>query len=188
MSFLKLLVAGGLVAPALARSKPDTCCTAAADGVETIPLEVVPASYDLPHPGGLGKCQGSCTTNEHCEGNLACFSPSFFPVPGCTFAKGWERPDNVGYCYNPDDTPERVNRASCEGLLGRCEGDCDSDNDCLGPLVCESNGKQWWDPPPKGAGDTQGPCRCAPFCPARARLAWGVLIMFGGGSFCSTLG
>ena len=60
------------------------------------------------------------------------------PVPGCN-GKGQS---GIDYCYDAGATTTTLRVVGNNGSpasrfpMGACQGDCDSDNDCLGRLVC----------------------------------------------------
>ena len=80
--------------------------------------------------------------NVYSEGDLVCFQrDSYTDVPGCT--GGRVDSSNTDFCVKPSDLdslgppPEiKFLAADPTELLGRCEGDCDTDEDCEGDLVC----------------------------------------------------
>ena len=85
--------------------------------------------------------QGDCDSDTDCTTGLTCYQRSGSdPVPGCS---GSPRSD-VDYCV-PDgsqsDAKQEINDVGGDldddnDLLGRCEGDCDSDDECDSGLVC----------------------------------------------------
>jgi len=85
----------------------------------------------------LQKCQGDCHHDEDCAGNLKCFLREGSElVPGRDSANagvGWFDHD---YCYDATGFLHFVHDGLPEGSYGLCEGDCDSDVDCIGDLVC----------------------------------------------------
>jgi hypothetical protein len=99
----------------------------------------------------LGRCQGDCDKDIDCQGNLICFQRNEHDtVPHC-LGNDWSRTD---YCIPPLDpvttpqpspppTPSPADNTRNTNLrfgttfpLGRCEGDCDSNNHCQDGLVC----------------------------------------------------
>lgn len=83
--------------------------------------------------GLCGEC-AACSTDDDCIGAFVCFqSEGIFPVPGCS---GWEYNDPAfsgGHCVHPK---YEVNSDISPFPLNECAGDCDSDNDCFGDLIC----------------------------------------------------
>lgn len=84
----------------------------------------------------LGECQGDCDSDRDCRGNLVCFKRSNYEsVPGCS-GRGSSGAD---YCVRSTtggggNHLEYIARDAED--LGECQGDCDSDSDCRGSLVC----------------------------------------------------
>mmetsp|Transcript_24032 Transcript_24032/g.41177 ORF Transcript_24032/g.41177 Transcript_24032/m.41177 type:complete len:507 (+) Transcript_24032:325-1845(+) len=92
-------------------------------------------------PSGLGPCEGDCDTDDECADDLVCGErDGYNKVPGCD---GMGR-KNSEYCHYPTDrAPELetvVDQPSEGALLGKCEGDCNHDDDCEGSLVCYHRG------------------------------------------------
>jgi hypothetical protein len=92
------------------------------------------------------QCQGDCDDDSDCDGWLECFQREapVMAVPGCAGVSGDSSTD---YCIDPNDVlvNERGKFLVDKGSdwvpakaypLGVCEGDCDSDHDCAGDLVC----------------------------------------------------
>jgi len=80
----------------------------------------------------LGLCEGDCDSDNECEGSLLCFQrANDESVPGCPGEGSigtdycFDRP--INYLYSP------LNKSP----LGLCEGDCDTDDECEGDLICE---------------------------------------------------
>lgn len=90
-------------------------------------------------PGsGLQECEGDCDNNDDCSGDLQCFHDGI--PPGC---EGAAENSAADYCYDPDEN--NLDQVSWLGWspasgLQKCEGDCDSDNDCSDGLQCFHNG------------------------------------------------
>ena len=104
----------------------------------------------------LGRCEGDCDNDTHCKGSLVCYfrvEGSNAPVPGCY--GGEQDGSRTDYCVDPNDlgggqkTPTYTSGGNLLVLrsygsspppsykpLGECEGDCDSDRDCLAGLMC----------------------------------------------------
>jgi len=89
---------------------------------------------ELP-PGSYGMCQGDCDTDADCaNSNLICYQRNgFAPVPGCA----GDGDEDTDYCTTrPNNYLYEIGDNLSEGSYGLCEGDCDSDEDCSGDLVC----------------------------------------------------
>ena len=77
----------------------------------------------------------------HSEGDLVCFQrDAYTDVPGCT--GGRVDASGTDFCVKQSDL-EGSSRTEIKFVgsdptqtLGRCEGDCDTDEDCEGDLVC----------------------------------------------------
>jgi hypothetical protein len=110
---------------------------------DLIPLTIVGAEGTLNEADfPLSKCQGDCNRNADCDGFLLCFSRGgATTIPGCS---GRAALDGTDYCWDPTDKPiEGViahvgNNGNPSVLypLGRCHGQCSSDDDCATGLVC----------------------------------------------------
>eukprot|EP01083_Nonionella_stella_P277103 942077_1 len=98
-------------------------------------------------PGcGLGPCEGDCDNDADCQPHLRCFKrePNTVDVvPGC-YGNEYEDPGK-DYCTVRDLWLLKVGDKGIRednGLemsvdpLGLCEGDCNSNSDCKGYLVC----------------------------------------------------
>ena len=86
----------------------------------------------------MGNCEGDCDSDDDCAGNLICFERGKDTmkrglVPGCP-DKELSKTD---FCVKPEVALPMID----DTLLGHCEGDCDSDDDCAGSLVCFERGK-----------------------------------------------
>ncbi|CAB9510452.1 expressed unknown protein [Seminavis robusta] len=112
----------------------------------------------LPSSGlSLGLCQGDCDVDEDCLDELVCYQRRFDePIPWC---RG-NALNSVDYCVKPPPTVEEVPPATMspttmataaptdmvvalqtvgdepEMPLGICQGDCDTNDDCLDDLIC----------------------------------------------------
>ena len=82
-----------------------------------------------------------------CAGDLRCVKRSRHDgtenVPGCSWGLNYNtfRQENDDYCFMPIKRLGQINYvgecSSSNGYLcGECEGDCDSDADCEGNLIC----------------------------------------------------
>jgi len=99
----------------------------------------------------LGECMGHCVNDTSCRGSFSCFQNTNDAVPpGChgTVTSG------MNYCYDasnswPTPSPAWTTAAPEPALedlgwyisandlpLDECQGDCDSDDECDGDLVC----------------------------------------------------
>jgi hypothetical protein len=94
-------------------------------------------------------CEGDCDSDKQCKGNLKCFQRNNDrEVPGCNGA-GISGRD---YCYEGTTTSSKTQTSSTvmTNIFGRlsgpgcsksrpcgvCEGDCDSNDECAGNLIC----------------------------------------------------
>lgn len=99
-----------------------------------------------------GQCEGDCDSDNDCKGSMKCFMRSKDNadegVPNC------EGEDEVAvemdFCYEPDQDESlrapvflQLRPLDC-GRNGKpclqCQGDCDKDEDCFGPLKCFQRG------------------------------------------------
>eukprot|EP00542_Grammatophora_oceanica_P009589 CAMPEP_0194032074 /NCGR_PEP_ID=MMETSP0009_2-20130614/5103_1 /TAXON_ID=210454 /ORGANISM="Grammatophora oceanica, Strain CCMP 410" /LENGTH=578 /DNA_ID=CAMNT_0038672413 /DNA_START=262 /DNA_END=1998 /DNA_ORIENTATION=+ len=119
---------------------------------DVIPLirEVRDCSPDEP----CGRCEGDCDRDDQCQGTLVCFQKG----------KGSRGEDSVGGCLGHDlsrtdwctlaeligrsDAPDNeiplvkpVRNCTEANPCKRCEGDCDSDEQCEGSLICHQKGR-----------------------------------------------
>ena len=87
---------------------------------------------------GLKRCQGACTTDSDCEGELKCWQrDGGEAIPGCSGA-GVE---DTNYCYDPEDElPELVyfgdDVPRNSSILLPCQGPCVTDWDCAWGANC----------------------------------------------------
>ncbi|CAJ1954158.1 unnamed protein product [Cylindrotheca closterium] len=98
-------------------------------------LEDLTLKYTTEFP--LSRCEGDCDTNDDCIGDLICFQRNEHEaVPGCI--GGENDGSRTDYCIPPSSLPpaELAIQWSTIFPLARCQGDCDSDFDCQGNLVC----------------------------------------------------
>ena len=114
-----------------------------ATDMSTLKLRIPESSTSRP----CTMCQGACKSDNQCQGNLKCVKHhGNKTVPGC-FGPGLNGTD---YCYNISSKSNNTSAGSGEGgktlkivgcstaaPCGLCEGDCDSDDDCAGSLICE---------------------------------------------------
>jgi hypothetical protein len=87
----------------------------------------------------LERCQGDCDADSDCNSSdLVCFgrTEAFVDVPGCS--GGLDDASLFDYCVRKSDLKPPVVQVGLDPKnLGRCEGDCDADSDCIGSdLVC----------------------------------------------------
>jgi hypothetical protein len=92
-------------------------------------------------------CVGDCDSHEDCLGDLVCLQrdshTTAYPVFGCS---GTPHSPDTDYCINPrdipDDNPYLIYWESDGSWpmsvypFGRCQGDCDSDDDCKAGYKC----------------------------------------------------
>jgi len=86
--------------------------------------------------GKYGNCEGDCTRDGKCEGDLVCYKRlAFESVPGCSGAGD----EGVNYCCDrPPNYLFYVGREPGANVtLGACEADCDNDSECDVGLMCQ---------------------------------------------------
>lgn len=101
-------------------------------------------------------CEGDCDSDDQCKGPYKCLrrNPGQ-SVPGCS--GGNNDDSDSGYCYDPDYREKIVapppddsiyptldfkgGKYCNEHICDLCQGDCDSDEDCRGHLVCHKRGE-----------------------------------------------
>lgn len=97
-------------------------------------------------PIKIAQCFGDCDSSDHCEEGLVCYhrdlddADDSVPVPGCSESDNADIHTTNSVCVTPDNLPRHaVSRTAPvrRNLLGLCRGDCDSDSDCNGNLVCQ---------------------------------------------------
>ena len=95
----------------------------------------------------LSLCRGDCDSDSDCNGNLVCQQRDRGQsVQGCS---GKDLSTSRDYCVLPSSSSNSLNVInSGGGGMGQCQGDCDSDNDCAGSLVCKQ--RNAYDPIPSG--------------------------------------
>eukprot|EP00980_Cylindrotheca_fusiformis_P011317 scaffold2611_cov70-Cylindrotheca_fusiformis.AAC.2 len=87
----------------------------------------------------LGRCAGDCDSDDDCEGDLVCFQRDHYEsVPGCS--GGSSDGTRTDYCVEKGSGNGPKKPLRFEYPLGKCKGDCDSDSDCAGDLVCYQRG------------------------------------------------
>jgi len=86
--------------------------------------------------GIFGECEGSCSTDDDCKGDLKCFHRDYKSqnVPGCLPGAGRDIEDGANFCYDPKILNDKGGDPRLP--LNECEGDCDSDDDCAEGLKC----------------------------------------------------
>jgi len=110
---------------------------------------VVDVEVDPTSP--LGLCRGDCDTDEDCKGELRCFhnvdGAADLP-PGCkgTATANWD------YCFKTPELMSLFGNPPDGTVLNMCEGDCDSDEECQGDLMCFHNIDDHSDVPPGCTG------------------------------------
>mmetsp|Transcript_25104 Transcript_25104/g.30909 ORF Transcript_25104/g.30909 Transcript_25104/m.30909 type:complete len:690 (+) Transcript_25104:87-2156(+) len=129
----------------------DTCKVTCGNcsGTPTPFVEYVGNPCTAEYPSGLCPvCTGDCDSDSDCEGDARCaqrrssYYAGFENVPGCAWGANSDtiRFDDDDYCFLPISQPGVINYVGeCDGSsykCGLCEGDCDSDSDCEGDLVC----------------------------------------------------
>ena len=82
------------------------------------------------------ECQGDCDSDADCAGKLKCFQrDNDVMIPGC----GTRGVADSDYCYD-DGSANLVDVGSDSCIAtapcNECQGDCDSDADCAGRLIC----------------------------------------------------
>eukprot|EP00980_Cylindrotheca_fusiformis_P003049 scaffold713_cov131-Cylindrotheca_fusiformis.AAC.7 len=93
-----------------------------------LPLEI---SHHFP----LGRCEGDCDNDHDCGHGLVCFQrDEYESVPGCS--GGSSDGSRSDYCIVPNKPPLRSSHHFPLGLCEGTTGDCDSDHDCEGNLIC----------------------------------------------------
>ena len=83
-----------------------------------------------------------CDNDDQCVGDLICFQRTGDEfVPGCTNVPGFTTED---FCIpKPTNLLQNIGNEYTNGYYGECQGDCDSNSDCAGNLVCfQRTGKQ----------------------------------------------
>ena len=94
----------------------------------------------------IAQCFGDCDSSEDCQEGLVCYhrdiddADDTVPVPGCSESENPHIHTTNSVCVTPDNLPRHaVSRTAPvrRNLLSLCRGDCDSDSDCNGNLVCQ---------------------------------------------------
>eukprot|EP00961_Rhodomonas_salina_P174269 2349633-Rhodomonas_salina.9 len=91
-------------------------------------------------------CQGFCAVMEgDCDFDFDCIDSLLCGTDNCPWG------DEDDCCYEPVDcssfNPDTTlgNDDCCQGHCGVMEGDCDSDGDCFGDLICGTDNCPWGD-------------------------------------------
>jgi len=110
--------------------------------LSSIPLEPLP---EIPldncvgnnkGEAAYGHCQGDCDRDSDCVGDLKCFQRGGDEeVPTCSSTASL---DPLQYTPKQLDDSVGNNMGTC--AYDHCQGDCDSDDDCMGPLKCFQRG------------------------------------------------
>lgn len=98
----------------------------------------------------LKKCQGDCDTDSDCKNGLSCYFrdlDSNSAPPGCNGSpKGkWDYcfEDKGAACSGQKNSNQIVNvssRSQKQCVLQKCQGDCQTDDDCADGLMCLQRG------------------------------------------------
>merc|ERR1711890_22192 len=92
--------------------------------------------------GICGEGEGDCDSNSDCNSNLVCGKDNCktgFPGDRSSFE------DTDDCCMVPNSGCDGGDDCCKDGNCGEGQGDCDSDSDCYGPLVCGcDNCKTGW--------------------------------------------
>jgi len=86
--------------------------------------------------GNCGEGEGDCDSNSDCNSNLVCGSNNCktgWPGDRSSFD------DDDNCCMVPNSGCDGGDDCCKDGNCGEGQGDCDSDSDCYGPLVCGNN-------------------------------------------------
>lgn len=91
-------------------------------------------------PGAtLGLCQGDCDSDVQCADELYCYHNVGMngPPPGCSGSDG-SNSNWADYCFLIPPPTRELTWLSWHqtGGLGACQGDCDTDDQCVGNLKC----------------------------------------------------
>ena len=85
----------------------------------------------------LGRCEGDCDSDNDCKSILKCLERNG-DVAGPPECSG-SMISAMDYCYLPPVINPISNPCTDHygyGNCGQCSGDCDSDSDCAGDLIC----------------------------------------------------
>lgn len=136
------------------RKAPRSVYTAAKEAlrlIKPVNLKRTKGIPELAHVGNnwkpsgaypLQMCEGDCDDDNDCAGDLICFQRNTgLEVPGC---KGSDE-STIDYCTNAQfaiSSPSLLAHVGNNGKpedafpLKVCQGDCDTDDECSGNLVC----------------------------------------------------
>ncbi|CAJ1964753.1 unnamed protein product [Cylindrotheca closterium] len=98
--------------------------------------------FDGTGPPNLARCRGDCDEDTDCENGLVCFQRDFEPrsVPGCSGDAFQIGNGDDDFCIQA--SANTLNFRGDNGQpasafpLGACQGDCDTDAECAGNLIC----------------------------------------------------
>ena len=98
-----------------------------------------------------GQCQGDCDGDAECQGDMVCHQRD--RDEAVPFGCGGTPVSGVDYCVEPSKLGNQLKFVDFEycnisNPCGKCSGDCDSDAECQGNLVCHQ--RDWDDPGPPG--------------------------------------
>ena len=121
-------------------------------GASSHPLFLVGFDYcTVSNP--CGRCQRGCDSDAQCQGHLVCHHCDNFDdhaPPGCDGTPFGD----AGYCVDPFYLfPGGWDYCTVSNPCRRCQGDCASDAECEGDLVCHYH-DNFDDPTPPGCGGT----------------------------------
>ncbi|CAB9527247.1 receptor-like protein kinase [Seminavis robusta] len=135
----------------------------------------------------IKECYGDCDTSSDCGEGLFCYHRDLDNpiVPGCTEQDNGHLETTNSVCVSKKYAnvvgSSRVSPVR-RTLLGRCRGDCDSNRDCDGNLVCHQRGVG--DPVPGCSGKSLGTSR--DYCVSPGAGGGGGSTGAGGGATVST--
>jgi len=99
----------------------------------------------------IAKCFGDCDTSDDCQEGLVCYHRDIVDdeeediIPGCSLDDNEELHTTNSVCVTPEDMPTNAIARTApirrKLQLGECQGDCDSNSDCRGGLVCYQRGR-----------------------------------------------
>mmetsp|Transcript_18054 Transcript_18054/g.18282 ORF Transcript_18054/g.18282 Transcript_18054/m.18282 type:complete len:177 (-) Transcript_18054:141-671(-) len=102
----------------------------------------------------LHKCQGDCDTDDNCADGLICYDQRGWVgergPPRCSGIpfKTWDYCFDAGVINISEDSDQLLEIHADPGhihndfLLYKCQGNCDSDDNCVDGLSCYN--QQWW--------------------------------------------
>ena len=82
----------------------------------------------------LAVCKGDCDDDSECSPGLRCFQRTdTTSIPECS----GEGRSGTDYCFDrPPNYLVNIDNDLGAGQYGLCEGDCDTDSDCISNLRC----------------------------------------------------